>query len=88
MTGHGPAEFYSSTFDEVLLVIQGTIDRMRIERRNAWLVRCSLVSKPGVMTDALPLPYDDELEENDAEENAALYEQGKLIRMPGVKYAE
>lgn len=47
--------------DEVLLVIQGFIDKQRIERRNAYLIHCSMVEKPVDMFEHLPLPYDDEL---------------------------
>lgn len=49
--------------DEVLLVIQGFIDKQRIERRNAYLIHCSMVEKPVNMLDYLPLPFDDELNE-------------------------
>jgi hypothetical protein len=82
-------DFWNSTFDEVLLVIKGCIERLRMERRNAWLIRCSLVDKPGDMLEVLPLPYDDEFDQEDEpDENAILFEQGKLIRMPGIKYAD
>lgn len=47
--------------DEVLLVIQGFIDKQRIERRNAYLIHCSMVERPVDMFEYLPLPYDDEL---------------------------
>lgn len=47
--------------DEVLLVIQGFIDRQRIERRNAYLIHCSMVERPVDMLEYMPLPYDDEL---------------------------
>ena len=49
--------------DEVLLVIQGFIDRQRIERRNAYLIHCSMVEHPVDMLEYMPLPYDDELKE-------------------------
>lgn len=55
--------FESLTMDEVLLVIQGFIDKQRIERRNAYLIHCSMVEKPVNMLDYLPLPFDDELSE-------------------------
>lgn len=47
--------------DEVFLVIQGFVDKQRIERRNAYLIHCSMVEKPVDMLEYLPLPYDDEL---------------------------
>jgi hypothetical protein len=47
--------------DEVLLVIRGFVNKQRIERRNAYLIHCSMVEKPVDMFDYLPLPYDDEL---------------------------
>lgn len=49
--------------DEVLLVIQGLVDRQRIDRRNAYLIHSSMVERPVDMLDYLPLPYDDELRE-------------------------
>lgn len=88
MANPRPDDFWNSTFDEVLLVIKGCIERLRMERRNAWIVRCSLVEKPGDMMEVLPLPYDDDFREQEEEmdQNALLFEQGKLIRMPGIKY--
>lgn len=59
-----PVAFWTSTFDEVLLVIQGFVDRQRVERRNAHLIHCSMVEKPVNMLDYLPLPYDEELKES------------------------
>lgn len=50
--------------DEVLLVIQGFIDKQRIERRNAYLIHCSMVEKPVDMLEYLPLPFDDELQQD------------------------
>lgn len=47
--------------DEVLLVIRGQVNRQRIERRNAYLIHCSMVEKPVDMLEYLPLPFDDEL---------------------------
>lgn len=66
--------------DEVLLVIQGFVDRQRIERRNAYLIHASMVEKPVDMFECLPLPYDDELKETlmaerDAMEAAAFYKE-------------
>lgn len=49
--------------DEVLLVIQGFVDRQRIERRNAYLIHASMVEHAVDMFEVLPLPYDDELKE-------------------------
>lgn len=56
-----PVAFWTSTFDEVLLVIQGFVDRQRVERRNAYLIHSSMVEKPVDMLEYLPLPYDEEL---------------------------
>lgn len=36
--------------------------------------------------DLFHLAFDDELEDKD--DNEALFEQGKLIRLPGIKYAD
>lgn len=58
-------EFWTSTFDEVLLTIQGFVDRQRVERRNAHLIHCSMVEKPVDMLEYSPLPYDDELKESE-----------------------
>lgn len=51
--------------DEVLLVIQGFIDRQRIERRNAYLIHESMVGSVSAvnMFERLPLQFDDELRE-------------------------
>lgn len=48
--------------DEVLLVIRGQVNRQRIERRNAYLIHCSMVEKPVDMLEYLPLPFDEELQ--------------------------
>jgi len=50
----------------VLLCVQGFVDRQRIERRNAYLIHCSLVEKPVDMLEYLPLPYDEELKGEDS----------------------
>jgi len=58
-----PNLFESLTMDEVLLVIQGFVDRQRIERRNAYLIHASMVEHAVDMFECLPLPYDDELQQ-------------------------
>lgn len=79
-------DFWTSTFDEVLLVIQGKVDEWRILRNNAYLIYCSLPTGSKMdMYKVLPLPYDTELSGGDVSD-LDLYEQGKLIRLPNVKY--
>lgn len=64
--------------DEVLLVIQGFVDKQRIERRNAYLIHCSMVEKPVDMLETLPLPYDDELGNQTGDVSAEeLYREAK-----------
>ncbi len=46
-------------------MIKGWVDRARIDRRNAYLIHCSMVSKKVDMYEYLPLPFDDELKEID-----------------------
>lgn len=65
----------------MLFVIQGHVDKQRIERRNAYLIHCSMVEKPVSMLEYLPLPYDEELTADetgmsDAELYKLLHESG------------
>lgn len=58
-------------------MIQGAVERWRIDRRNAHLIHSSMVSEPADMFAVLPLPFDDELverqeKENEQSKNAAL----------------
>lgn len=64
----------------MLLVIQGYVDRQRVERRNAYLIHCSLIQSPVSILDYLPLPYDEELKEfsDNGEDMKAFYENAKL----------
>ena len=63
------------------MCIQGFVDRQRIERRNAYLIHCSLVEKPVDMLEYLPLPYDEELKEQETGlSDAELY---KLLQESG-----
>jgi hypothetical protein len=55
--------FWQSTFEEVLLTIQGLVDRQRIERRNSYNLYCAWTEKPISIFDYSPLPYDEELKE-------------------------
>ena len=64
--------------DEVLLFIQGFVDRQRRERRNAYLIHASMTEHAVDMFEALPLPYDEELKEDqetDAISAADFYKQ-------------
>lgn len=72
-----PVAFWTSTFDEVLLVIQGFVDRQRVERRNAHLIHCSMVEKPVDMFEYSPLPYDDELKGETGLSDGELYNLAK-----------
>lgn len=46
------------------MVIRGFVNKQRIERRNAYLIHCSMVGKDAVdMLEYMPLPFDDELKE-------------------------
>jgi hypothetical protein len=58
-----PESFWTSTFDEVLLVIQGQVDKWRVERRNAHRIHETFVGSDKALSilDFNPLPYDDEL---------------------------
>lgn len=47
--------------DEVLLVIQGLIDRQRIERKNAYNLYCVWTDKPVSIFEFCELPFDEEL---------------------------
>lgn len=58
-----PDSFWSLTFDEVLLVIQGQVDRWRIERRNAHRIHETFLGSDKALSveQFNPLPYDDEM---------------------------
>jgi len=87
-SGLSPDDFWKSTFDEVLLVIQGKVDEWRILRNNAYLIHCSMVEKRADILSVLPLPYDDELEAESELTDEEIYNQGKIIRIPGINYAK
>lgn len=58
------------------------MDEWRIARNNAYLVHCSLVTKPAGLTEVLPLPLDWEietLEQTEQDENVYLYEEAKRL---------
>jgi hypothetical protein len=63
--------------DEVLLVIQGFVDRQRVERRNAYNLYCAWVQHPVSVFEFCPLPFDDELESVPGDDISAeeLYKQ-------------
>ena len=62
--------FWNSTFDEVLLIIKGQIDNWRKKRLFAWKIvegfRGSADMPP--ITDFCPLPYDNEIVNQDQQE--------------------
>jgi hypothetical protein len=60
-----PAAFWESTFDEVLLVIQGQVDKWRIERVAAWKIVEGVRGSQDMpeVTQFYGLPYDHELKE-------------------------
>ena len=72
--GLTPKEFYDCTIEEVLRVIRGKVLEWRIQRMFAKLTHESLVEKPGNIMDLCPLPYDDELEEDEVDD-IALYNE-------------
>ena len=79
-SGHSPSVFWESTFDEVLLVIKGTVDNWRIQRRAAWKIVEGFrgtADMPDII-DFYSLPYDEEImraEKQQANEDLELYKQ-------------
>lgn len=61
-----PEVFHSSTFPEVLLIIQGLIDKQRLDRQNTYNLYCTWAGEQNRISifDFLPLPYDYELKES------------------------
>lgn len=51
--------------DEVELAIKGTVDRWRVERRNAYQIAVSMGNYKTIPSifEMFPLPYDEELKE-------------------------
>lgn len=65
--------------DEVDLKIRGKVDEWRILRDHAFLIHCSTVEKPVNKMEALPLPFDDELIEEERRQMEWSNNEGMML---------
>ena len=65
-------QFWSCTMDEIELMIKGSVDRWRIERRFAYMqtIAHGTMKNPPTITELFPLPYDHELEDKLSQDEA------------------
>lgn len=52
----------------MLFVIQGQVDKWRVERQASYNLYCTWAQNPISITDYLPLPFDDELKGGETKE--------------------
>lgn len=80
--------FWYSTFDEVLLVIKGKVDDWRISRQLSYNIYCSWAKEPISIFDYCPLPYDDELIQQDQQQTDEAYYNWASQEMRNFKWPE
>ena len=62
-SGVTPIEFYDLTYDEAIIAYKAKVDEWAFFRNGFGLVHCSLGGKMADVIKAIPLPFDNEVEE-------------------------
>lgn len=62
----------------MILAYKGKVDEWRLMRNGFYLIHCSLVEKKCNIVEAMPLPFDDELQEEKGSTEDLLAEYNRL----------
>jgi len=72
-----PDNFWDATLDECILMVKGKVDDWRFQRNCANLIHLSFVEKGADILQAIPLPFDWEIQQEKPEDD--IFEQYKKI---------
>ena len=71
-------DFYNGTLDEAIFRYKGKVNEWRFLRNGFNLLHCSFVEKPANILKVLPLPFDDEMEDEKDSEYDIISEYNRL----------